>query len=757
MYSKQFVASAVVYLLWLSNTKVCAQTGNSNISSNGILKSLENFQNSIVATHGTQNISESDKVSGLKFSNNYKRLLSESSSDLDIKNDSSEVVDEDDSLTFDGKKNGLKFDDFVSQKELQKSPNDDKKSIDTSFINVFKVPKSKMKKTLSTKHSSMKNEPVINDFNSELLFTVNDENLTNYDTYFHAFTHLYDHNKWDVNTFSIGISKSCLRDMKIYLNDLRLSKDWAVKVCDASGRYRGAFFFENSFWVGSKEFCYETNDEYLSEGIPELQFFVYKFTVKLEPVKHKQQIGILDVGQCLPKACSLQDVTTILSRDPASLALQQTITVNGNLTKANELNIIRSRLVPGNYSIWQDHKFYIFGLFILALLTLIIFATFYEKTLIAKGFNLYDEKDNGNKKAANKHHKHCENNNNEDNGNNNNGDKYEMNRINNNNNNNVSECEMNKMHVKNDLHNLGLSSKVLLCFAYGSNSKTILTAKTSSEDSLTCLHGLRFFTLLWTVLVHTYLQMFGIGENRYTRKISERRFIYQMVGNATYSVDTFFFISGLLVVLLFLKDNKKGKGTKSMSNGTKRMECEDVDSNKHSSTDGFWLNSLCKTLWLILYRFLRLTPAYFFIMVLTELSMKVTYNQAVLTPALSDHVNCNKYFYRNLLYVNNFYPLSEMCMMWSWYLANDFQFYVVVIILLLLSTRFFKFSAVTTICLLLLSWTVSIYISLDHGYTHKVADPFESFDFLYDKPWQRFGPYVMGIFFLFCFILVPSR
>ena len=100
-------------------------------------------------------------------------------------------------------------------------------------------------------------------------------------------------------------------------------------------------------------------------------------------------------------------------------------------------------------------------LFILALLTLIIFATFYEKTLIAKGFNLYDEKDNGNKKAPNKHHKHCENNNNEDNSNSNNSDKYEMNRINNNNNNNVSECEMNKMHVKNDLHNLGKLNEVL--------------------------------------------------------------------------------------------------------------------------------------------------------------------------------------------------------------------------------------------------------------------------------------------------------
>lgn len=289
MDSKQFVVYSVVCLLWLSNTKVYAQTGNGNISNNGILKSLENLQNNIVAL---KNTSESDNVSGLKFANNYKKLLSESTSDLDIQNDSSEVVDEDDELTFDGKKNGLKFDDFVSRKELEKSLSDDKKSTETTFVNVFKVPKSKTKKTLSTKHSSMKNEPVINDFNSELLFAVNDENLTSFDTYFHAFTHLYDHNKWNVNTFSIDISKSCLRDMKIYLNDLRLSRDWAVKVSDASGRYRGQFFFENSFWVGSMEYCYETLNEYKSDGIPQLQFFLFKFIVKLEPVSHKVRISI---------------------------------------------------------------------------------------------------------------------------------------------------------------------------------------------------------------------------------------------------------------------------------------------------------------------------------------------------------------------------------------------------------------------------------------------------------------------------------
>lgn len=70
---------------------------------------------------------------------------------------------------------------------------------------------------------------------------------------------------------------------------------------------------------------------------------------------------ILDVGQCLPKTCSTRDITVIMNRDPASLILQQTIMLNGNSTKANEISITQTRMVPGNYSIWHDQKFYVFG------------------------------------------------------------------------------------------------------------------------------------------------------------------------------------------------------------------------------------------------------------------------------------------------------------------------------------------------------------------------------------------------------------
>ncbi|KAG5682446.1 hypothetical protein PVAND_011798 [Polypedilum vanderplanki] len=672
----------------------------------------------------TPNAHGSSESKSLKV--NYKKLFSDSPSDLDldILNDSSEIID-------DSKEIALNFDDFVSQKELSASIKDNETSFKTNGANVFKVPKTKMKKTIASKHSSIKNEPFINDFNSELLFAIKDDNLTGYDTYFHAFTHLYDHNKWNINSFSFDITKTCLKDVKKYLNDLKLSRDWALKVNDASGKYRGLFFFENSFWLGSKQYCYEINNEFAND-IPSLQFFVVKISIKLEPV-NKKKLRIIDVGQCLPKSCTQQDVIIIMNRDPASLILQQTLTMNNDSIKANEVKVLETRKVPGEYSIWEDLKFYIFGLTVLALLSLIICATVYEEILKARGLlNINNEiYDDVNKKDKNTTSGYCENNNN----------KYEMSYINNNINNksNIEECKTNKNHQQ-DFLKLGLLSKMLLCFAFGSNSKAILSGKNSNEDSLTCIHGLRLFTLLWTILVHTYLQMFGIGENRFSRNISERTFLYQLVGNATFSVDTFFFISGLLIVLLFLKTEKNQN--RKCSNDEDNIQKND----NVLSTDRFWIKSSQKMVMLVLYRFLRLTPAYFFIMVLTELLMKVTYNQSVFTPGLIDHINCNKYFLRNIFYINNFYPLNEMCMMWSWYLANDFQFYIITLLILFISIRYFKVSLISTIFLLLMSWIITIYMSLHYKYTHKVSDPFESFDFLYDKPWQRFGPYVMGMF-----------
>lgn len=55
-----------------------------------------------------------------------------------------------------------------------------------------------------------------------------------------------------------------------------------------------------------------------------------------------------------------------------------------------------------------------------------------------------------------------------------------------------------------------------------------------------------------------------------------------------------------------------------------------------------------------------------------------------------------------------------------------------------------KAAVAIIITFLLTSWIVSALVSLKFNYTHKVAEPLESFGYLYEKPWTRLGPYVMG-------------
>lgn len=49
--------------------------------------------------------------------------------------------------------------------------------------------------------------------------------------------------------------------------------------------------------------------------------------------------------------------------------------------------------------------------------------------------------------------------------------------------------------------------------------------------------------------------------------------------------------------------------------------------------------------------------------------------------------NCKRFWWRNLLLIHNFYSVDEMCMTWSWYVAADFQLFVLSSILLAISVK----------------------------------------------------------------------
>nr|CAD7580803.1 unnamed protein product [Timema californicum] len=96
--------------------------------------------------------------------------------------------------------------------------------------------------------------------------------------------------------------------------------------------------------------------------------------------------------------------------------------------------------------------------------------------------------------------------------------------------------------------------------------------------------------------------------------------------------------------------------------------------------------------------------------------MRWTHNTSVFEPNVLDHINCENYWWRNALYLNNLFPRSEMCMLWSWYMANDTQFYVLGIFLLMLSVRFSWLVATMWSVILVSSWCVTAYISFLYSY-----------------------------------------
>uniref|UniRef100_A0A182N643 Nose resistant-to-fluoxetine protein N-terminal domain-containing protein n=1 Tax=Anopheles dirus TaxID=7168 RepID=A0A182N643_9DIPT len=602
------------------------------------------------------------------------------------------------------------------------------------------------------------------------------------ETLFQLFTSLFDHGNWNMLGLKARVGEQCAAHVGLYLRDLRQQRGWALKgkklkrtayatglsrgPSDSSGRYGSQYFFGNEFWMGSLTFCDEVNRVLRHTSMPpgarqlEMRFFVAKIAVQLDQQLSTQSSSIL-LGQCLPKSCTVEDVAELLRSDPM-LNLLNNSTSTVVVAPAGEagaspsaLTVLHVRPVPGSYNLWSDPK--VFALFtVLTVLGAVIAyascgAGTERKPKATRwphdGKKAFVDSTSGGDGGGRT------------------GDALEMHKINVESNNNVSGGNGQQASGAGGLYKDRCKGTrfslhdILACFDVGPNAASILSVERAGEDSLTCVHGLRLYSLLWTVLVHTYLQLFAVSENRYGRKIAERYFLYQLVGNASFSVDTFFFISGLLIVYLYLKSvTKAGQpvtsekatsagdhGESDAGSGPTGPTAGDTAMAGRDSSGPSLAGASRKAGLSILYRYLRLTPVYWFTIVANEIILKWTYDRSVFTPGIIDHITCDRFWWRNIFYVNNWFPFTEMCMIWSWYLANDMQFYVIAIVLLMISSRNFRLAVGLLFLCLGGSWLLSVYFSLHYRYTYKVADPFESFDILYDKPWQRIGPYIVGM------------
>ncbi|XP_069123540.1 nose resistant to fluoxetine protein 6-like [Argopecten irradians] len=282
------------------------------------------------------------------------------------------------------------------------------------------------------------------------------------------------------------------------------------------------------------------------------------------------------------------------------------------------------------------------------------------------------------------------------------------------------DSEVTEQQIKSQ--QTGMLTRLAMTFSVYTNGKKLLNTEQGS-GALTAINGIRFLSISWVVLGHAFSSARDQMQN--LTYISEfiNNWTSMVIVNALLSVDSFFALSGLLVSYLFMKEMKREKG---------------------------------RINWFMFYfhRFWRLTPAYMLVIFLDMSLFPYLGEGPFFTKGGPDGELCRKFWWKNILYINNVVNPKEMCFPLSWYLANDMQFYVVSP-LLLVPLYFSKKIGIAVNALALLGITIaSGVISSHYGllptlmsadvtalmgqYSHYIYK-------YYMVPWCRMGPYIVGI------------
>ena len=250
-------------------------------------------------------------------------------------------------------------------------------------------------------------------------------------------------------------------------------------------------------------------------------------------------------------------------------------------------------------------------------------------------------------------------------------------------------------------------------------------------SAISCINGLRVISMFWVIMGHVYGFSLSIASLDNTLDLIDfvKRFTAQPILNGFFSVDTFFFLSGLLVSYLTLREMKRRNGCFPF-------------------------------LTYYLHRYLRLTPTYMFVLFfIWALSIYMGNGPTFQSNMQAVSGYCKSYWWTNLLYINNFHPsdFSKECMGWAWYLADDMQFFVISPLLLIPLYHWLPAGLIAVAVLLAASIGVTGFIAGYYGFPANLFAPIlfgtdirptnfpDEFSEIYGKPYCRISPYLVGI------------
>ncbi|XP_012528415.1 nose resistant to fluoxetine protein 6 isoform X2 [Monomorium pharaonis] len=439
---------------------------------------------------------------------------------------------------------------------------------------------------------------------------------------------------------------------------------WSLRMLDSSGEFQSGFLGGNTYWLGSQSQCFDTMNItplQLSERLllnntlyrdPQKEFPPFKVNYFAAHFKHN---STLQYHINLPN----ENVITLGLCLPASCSVNDISLILKRIFRdrvllINDLYSIDFELIQVK-DLKNNYKWFISGaiLVICVILVLSIFmviiGTLYDILISQKYLNKKNKIDTNGKNTIQ-----------------------------------IMEMEADLSLQESRI------GKILMCFSVYANTKVIFNTK-SHPDTVPVIHSLKFLSMCWLIMAHTATYIIDYIDNKIVGWKISSGFGPQILSNATLGVDTYFFLSGFLVAYFYIKD---------------KLDKDRIQPFTYRA-------KINEFIILVTRRFIRLTPAYMAVLAISQLISTWFDKTSLFYIYERPHETCSKYWWRNLIYINNLFGLKEMCMSWSWYLSADMQFFMIAVALLILSTI------------------------LDEQY--------RLIDVLYFPSWTRISPYIVGM------------
>ncbi|XP_017091603.2 nose resistant to fluoxetine protein 6 [Drosophila bipectinata] len=190
-------------------------------------------------------------------------------------------------------------------------------------------------------------------------------------------------------------------------------------------------------------------------------------------------------------------------------------------------------------------------------------------------------------------------------------------------------------------------------FSARANARVIfrIVDSKSNPNVIDCLHGIRCLSLFWVVYSHDYIYSAILPNINMSSALTwmEQPFS-SFILHGFFSVDSFFFLGGMLLTLISLRSMEKTKGKLNVP-------------------------------LMYLHRLIRIVPIMAIAILVYVKIMPIVSGGPLFKGGYSGREGCEKGWYWSLLFVQNY--TNEICLGQTWYLAVDMQLFLISPILLI--------------------------------------------------------------------------